>query len=454
MSIPVTSIVNVSVAASQAALQAYNPNSLAILSKEVPVQNYGRGATATATLTTQVISAVAVGAGGTGYQVPPPVFVTGGGGSGAVLQAVISGGVVISITIVNGGSGYTSTPTIVIGSGFNIYVDAADVGTDWGTSSETYNQAVAIFSQSPNITTGGGQLIIYAMNSGDTLSTAMVALLGQLYVGGVVWAGYAPINTEILAAATAIQAQVPPVMLGVSSYLLSDLYASGPGIFYSIQSASLKQSRGLLYTVSNAQAARIAMAAYMSRLQGTNFNGALTTATMNLKQLTGIAPDPNINTTILAQCQIVGADVYAIVGNNLPEVLSTGGNDYSDNVFNLEWLVGALQVGLFNGLATTPTKIPQTEQGMSILKNAIIQVLTQAVTNGFVAPGTWNGAIPFGDPTTFLQNITQQGWYILSQPISQQNQTARQSRQAPIIQIAVKYAGAIQTVQAVVYVQP
>jgi hypothetical protein len=56
--------------------------------------------------------------GGSGYAAPEDVSITisGGGGSGATAEAVVSEGAVQSIYIVDEGSGYTGTPTITINS--------------------------------------------------------------------------------------------------------------------------------------------------------------------------------------------------------------------------------------------------------------------------------------------------------------------------------------------------
>jgi hypothetical protein len=131
-------------------------------------------------------------------------------------------------------------------------------------------------------------------------------------------------------------------------------------------------------------------------------------------------------------------------------VISSGGNGYFDNVFNLQWLLGALQVAYFNALAGTPTKVPQTDSGFSAVTNALLQVLEQAVTNGYLAPGAWNIAIPFGDPQTFLNAISAQGFYIYVPPFSTQTPAQRNARQAPVIQVAVKYAGAVQSGTALI----
>lgn len=454
-----SNIVNVSVATPQATLANYNVNNLAILTKDTPNLNYGTGGSAgTVTLSAGTIATIAVGSGGSGYSNPPPITVTGGGGSGAIITATVSGGSITQFVVINGGSNYTSSPTIIVGNSYQVYLDPVSVANDFGSSKETTFMAQAIFAQSPNITSGGGQLIIYSMGSSDTLSTALTALSSQIYFGAAVWAGYAPSSGEIEAAATLTQSFSPPRMLGVSSANISDLNAGG--LFAVISGAKQTQSRMFLYTPDYAYLtsgyilnARVAMAAYMSRLMATNFSGTNTTITMNLKQLTNVVVDPNITQTILNSCQTVGVDVYANIAG-LPEVISTGGNDYSDNVYNLQWFVGANMVALFNALAGTPTKVPQTEAGMSTLKSAMTQVAEQAVANGFVAPGSWTGSYTIGDPVALQRNIATNGYYIYSQPVATQSQAQRQARIAPLIQEAIKYAGAVQSVSAVIYVNP
>lgn len=63
------------------------------------------------------VTAISIGAGGTGYTSAPTVAFTGGGGSGATATATVSGGVVTKITVTNAGSGYTSAPTVELTGG-------------------------------------------------------------------------------------------------------------------------------------------------------------------------------------------------------------------------------------------------------------------------------------------------------------------------------------------------
>jgi len=133
-------------------------------------------------------------------------------------------------------------------------------------------------------------------------------------------------------------------------------------------------------------------------------------------------------------------------------VFCSGKNSFFDQVYNLQWLVGALQVAGFNYLAQSSSKIPQTESGIDGLKGAYRKVCEQAVTNQYCAPGEWNSSTTFGIQSDFLQNITQRGYYIYSQPVALQSQAAREARQAPIVQLALKEAGAVHSSSVLVYI--
>lgn len=329
---------------------------------------------------------------------------------------------------------------------YRAYASPQDVLADWGINSEVYAMAVAIFSQSPNILSGDGQLLIFPMESSETLEEAIIAGSTMAYFGGILYAGYAPSDEELIDAAQLCNSIKKLVF--VSSFLASSLQASG--VIKEITDQSLTFARCLLYTLGATQA-RLFAAAYASRLMSTDFEGSNTTSTMQMKDLVGIPVDTGITQTIANTCEEVGADFFANIAG-LPKVFSTGGNDYSDNVYNLMWLAFALEVAGFNAIATVGTKIPQTEVGMSVLKGAYENVLIQGTRNGFIAPGRWNSSDLFGNVADLRANVLEQGWYIYSQPVVDQSQAEREEREAPLIQIAVKYAGAIHKSDVIVFV--
>ncbi|MDE3073912.1 MAG: DUF3383 family protein [Chloroflexota bacterium] len=350
-----------------------------------------------------------------------------------------------------------------------VYVSPADVLSDWGASSEVYAQAVAVFAQSPNILDGGGSLVIFPMQSGDVLTDAISAGIKVVFFGGALWAGYTPNDAEVLAAAATVET-LQGVKLIASSYLTSSLTTS-TGLFWHVKDSGLKHTRCVLYTVAYGAAAngttyaagvvsaRLMAASYAGRAFSTDFTAPASTSTIHGKTLVGVASDTGITQTILNTCNgtTVGVDTYPSVGGGaqyLGKVFCTGGNDYFDNVYNLDWLVSALQVAGFNALTTVGTKIPQTETGMIQLKSAYIGVLQQSVANNFVAPGVWNSPELFGSPADLRRSVLNTGFYIYSQPVNRQAQAQREQRKAPLVQIAIKFAGAVQSSSVVVNFNP
>ncbi|WP_405316551.1 DUF3383 family protein [Faecalibacillus faecis] len=313
-----------------------------------------------------------------------------------------------------------------------IVFSAASTGTDIGGSSylDTITNAT--------ITAGTN-------SSGKTVAEAIAEVDEIAYVGGVLTTQYCE-NAAVLANATALQA-LDHIYFEVTQSLknISVLGAN-------IKAAADIKTRPMAYSYTGAEGAKCAIATYATIACSTNYSGNSTVLTMNLKELTGILPDLNLNQTYYTQAKQNGVDIY---GNTegLSCVYSFDNGAYTDEVTGELWLKKALEVSGFNYLRKTNTKIPQTEAGMTGLKNAYESRLVQAVRNGLVAPGAWNDSIPFGNPEDFLRNIEEKGYYIYSLPIAQQQQAEREQRIAPVVQIAIKLAGAFHSSNVIVNVQ-
>jgi hypothetical protein len=95
------------------------------------------------------------------------------------------------------------------------------------------------------------------------------------------------------------------------------------------------------------------------------------------------------------------------------------------------------------------TKVPQTDAGVNSILATISQRLDQAVANGLVAPGVWAasgfGVLNEGD---FLSK----GYYVYAPPVATQSSATRAQRRAPVIQAAIKLAGAIHFVDVIINV--
>jgi hypothetical protein len=410
---------------------------------------------------------------------------------------------------------------------YRIYQSAQQVGLDFGTTSETYQQAVAVFSQQPNILAGGGSLIVFPSFQNNSIASVTVGgssgtgyIIGDVltitqgngYGGSVtvtgVYAGaitaitlatggqgYSVANnlavtggtgtgatiditgvtTENLAQAIARTANmvyycgIISTNYGANSswsnlasvvqsygnklqFLVSSTVTDITNVFTNIQQASQYFTRCLYYSTIGLTA-RLFAASYASRLLSVNFNGSLTAITMNGKQLIGVTPDPAMTQTIYSLCNTAGVDIYTSF-NNSPATVSNGANLFADRAFNLIWFVLALQVAGYNALQTSATKVPQTTNGMNSFVGALKLVCQQGVTNGYLAPGTWTGVDTFGNQTDFFNNIQTYGYYVYFTPIAQQTAAQRTARQAPLVQIAIKEAGALQSAIINVYDNP
>jgi len=336
-------------------------------------------------------------------------------------------------------------PLSPLTDGYAVYLSPSAVGTAFGTTSETYYAALAVFSQSPNILTGGGSLIVYPIAStGVTLAQGITAALGLApYFGGVV-AGFALGSGEANAASAVAQANSKLLFIGEND----DDALVALGWIYINHTSKYTYTRPFFHTLG-ASDARLGAAAYAGAAMSTDFSASLTTRTMHCKDLVGVDGDTGIDQTLLNKCIAVGADCYPVV-KGLPKVFSTGANGFFDDVYNLNWFKFAQEVALFNTLATVGTKIPQTEAGMETIRNSAAQVCQQAVSNGFIAPGSWTSAETFGNPDDLRRNIESKGYYIYTSPVAEQSQADREDRIAPTAQVAIKYAGAVHKINAII----
>lgn len=280
--------------------------------------------------------------------------------------------------------------------------------------------------------------------SGTTLADAVALAEEKGFFGGVLTTQFCE-NSLIEANASAIQAKDHIYYEGVQS--LKNISELGQ----EIKSAGLGKTRLLAYSLGDEECKR-AIATYATIASSTNYSGTDTCLTMNLKTLTGLIGDTNLNQTYFTQAKASGVDIYGQTGG-LGVVYPNNNNGYTDDITGQLWLKKDLEVVGFNYLRQTNTKIPQTESGITGLKNAYTTCLEAGVRNGFIGAGVgWSEEtpIPFGDPETFRRNILEKGYYIYSIPVSEQSQADREERKAPIIQIAIKTAGAIHSSDVIV----
>ncbi len=151
--------------------------------------------------------------------------------------------------------------------------------------------------------------------------------------------------------------------------------------------------------------------------------------------------------TLKAKCMNVFAQ-YDVDVAIIQEAQMFNG-DFIDERIGLDWFQNALQLALWNLLYTSPTKIPQTDAGTSLLINACKVICQQAVFNGLVASGQWTGPA-VGQLNT--GDILPTGFYVFAPPVASQSQADREARKSVPLQIALKLAGAVHSVVCSVWV--
>jgi len=175
-----------------------------------------------------------------------------------------------------------------------------------------------------------------------------------------------------------------------------------------------------------------------------NFNANRSTITLKFKQLPGIVAEGLSETQALA-LDAKNCNVFAAYDNDtaiFQEGVMAGGA-WFDEIHGLDWLQNAVQTEVWNLLYQSKTKVPQTDAGVNQIVARIEKVMGEAIANGLVAPGVWNGD-GFGQ----LQQGDRlpKGYYIYAGLVDDQAQSEREQRKAPPIQIAAKLAGAIHSV--------
>lgn len=485
--VPVSYTVNVSLTATPAGLADYNTNSIALFTNEpsafteayqaymtpAPVESdFG-----TNSLTYKMAQALFT---------PVPNFRTGGGylyifpfngtnATSASFETIdISGNLTAFKSITDGTLSITIDGTNYVVSGLNfsnintiqdivnilnnqnldVYIEADEgkikfVSKRFGTSSGV-SLSLQTKPSGTDIATAGyleaseGTVVNGSDANGQTLAEAVQAALQQVYFGGVITTQYTD-DATTLANSSAIQAMDVTYFNDMTS--LKDMASLGADI----KAAGNGKTRTLAYSVGTEQA-KIATATYATIAKSVNWRGSNTAMTMNLKTLTGVNADKGLSDSYVLSANTNGVDIYGNTGG-LSVVYSNDNNGYTDDIEGRLWLKKFIEVSGFNYLRQTGTKIPQTEEGMTGLRNAYTQVCEQGIRNGFIAPGTWNGAIPFGDPEKFSEAIEQKGYYIYSIPVALQSQTDREARKAPVVQIAVKCSGAFHFSDVIITVQ-
>jgi hypothetical protein len=194
-----------------------------------------------------------------------------------------------------------------------------------------------------------------------------------------------------------------------------------------------------------------AIAAIMAYAMGANTGLANSAYTLKFKQEPGVLVEP---VTPTQQGNVEGNNVNLYVNYNNQfnwfeqGVMANG--QYFDEIVNLDMLGNRIQINVANLLQSLP-KIPDDDDGVTLLMNAVRQACDQMRTVGFIAPsGVWNGPnllnLSNGDAMP-------KGYVVQAQSVTTLSSAQRSARQAPPIYVNLIEAGAVHFVTVQVNVQ-
>ena len=296
-----------------------------------------------------------------------------------------------------------------------------------------YKAALVYFSQTPK----PSKLMIGVKGSSEQLIDALKACRDKStawYIAYLIGAEKA----DITAAAAWVEAQEGTVLFYDTADADTLSGASG-NVFETLKALKYERTLGVYAEEGTYKA--VALMGYALAANDGTANSAYTLA---YKSLRGCAPT-----------SVTAAQLETVKGNNgniyiqraeTYDVFEQGvmaSGEHFDTRIGLDQLAYNIQRSGVDLLANSNTKVPQTEAGMTQIKTAFAAECDKAVRTGFLAPGVWNGpevlSLKTGDALSA-------GYLIQSDPMSEQTAAERASRKAPAIYVALKLAGAIESV--------
>jgi len=490
MSLSVSDVVNVSVVMSPIAAATRNFGSLLILGSSPVIDTAERlrlyssldGVATDFGTSAQEYKAAALYFG----QTPQPSVLYVGRWAQAATSAVLHGGVLTAAeqalanftAITSGGLSITINGTIKALTGINLSaqtnlngVAATITSALGGAGTVTWNASLKRFDVT-SATTGAASTVTYgtAPGSGTDLSGLLKLQSGQASapVNGVAaeslvaavqtladkstdWYGLyvaaaGVADADHVAAAGFIEGTGNSRIYGVTVTSTTVLDATNTTDLASTLKGLGYKRTFTQYSGSNAHAA----ASIFGRAFTVDFSGSNTTLTIKFKQEPGVTAE-NITASQAATLKAKNCNAFVAYQNGtaiVQEGVMVNGY-FFDEVHGTDWLQNDVQTAVYNLLFTSTTKIPQTDAGVNRIVATVESRLAQAVTNGLLAPGTWTadgfGALSSGDTLP-------KGFYVYAAPIATQSTADRAARKAPVLQCALKLAGAVHFVNVILNV--
>ncbi len=177
-------------------------------------------------------------------------------------------------------------------------------------------------------------------------------------------------------------------------------------------------------------------ASILGRAFTVNFNQVDSTITLKFKQMPGITVE-QLTQSQKAVLDSKSANALITVGASDMFAESFMANGvFFDEVHGVDWLTNAVETNVFGYLLTRTTKVPYTNKGIAALEQQVTKALDEAVQNGLIAPGE-----------TIDGEFLGTGYKITTIPAEDINQSDKEARHYPGLSFVILGAGAIHSVQ-------
>lgn len=246
-------------------------------------------------------------------------------------------------------------------------------------------------------------------------------------------------NAELLECAAYFEACTPDSIFCYTTSNEADTKSDG-GIFGEIKSLGYRRSFGQ-YSTSHPDAIAAIVGWAMGAMSTKTIGSAYSVA---YKSEVGVQAENYMqvfSTNMVNNIKNNYGNVYINRGTyyNVFEEGRMGDGSWFDEIIYLDKYKNEMQLAIMD-LLVNNNKIPQTEAGMTRIKNAIKVVCDEMGTIGFIKDGKWLGSdlldLSYGDTLPG-------GYLIQSEAIADQSQSDRDARIAPPIYVSLKLAGAI-----------
>lgn len=254
-------------------------------------------------------------------------------------------------------------------------------------------------------------------------------------------------SDELSAIALYVQSVVPATLFAYNT-TDADVLVSGPvpdDICTTLKDLNYSRIIGMYSTTPHA------ICGIMGYACGANSGLANSAYTLFAKTITGAT----VESLTSGQKSIVEAkncNLYLNYANyyNVFEQGVMANGYFFDQMINRDMLVSDIQLACMD-LLYQNRKIPQTENGMGMIYNALVSACELSVTRGYIAEGTYTG-VKFLNLET--GDVIPRGYVIQTTPLSEQSAADRALRKAVPFYITIKEAGAVHsmTIEVIVNV--